>query len=134
MTGFAMSVVIPGRVDTVIDRVRAALSTEGFGVLTEIDVAATFKAKLDVDVPPQVILGACNAPLAREGLLVEPDLGLLLPCNVVVRAVDDGRVMVGAINPGTMVAATGQPGLEPIATDAGARLQRVLDTVAAATV
>lgn len=130
MTDFGMSIKVPGPMDSVIEQVRSALSTEGFGVLTEIDVAATFKAKLDVDVPPQVILGACNAPLAREGLRVEPDLGLLLPCNVVVREGEDGQVIVGAVNPEMMVQATGRPGLEPVATDAGARLRRVLDAVA----
>lgn len=130
MTDFGMKVRAAGPMETAIENVRQALSDEGFGVLTEIDVAATFKAKLDVDIPPQVILGACNAPLASEGLRVEPDLGLLLPCNVVVRADENGGVIVGAINPETMVQATGQPGLEPVATDAGARLRRVLDAVA----
>ena len=93
-------------------------------------MAATFKAKLDVEVPPHVILGACNAPLAREGLKVEPDLGLLLPCNVAVRLDADGSTVVAAVNPEMMVTATGQPGLEPVAADAGARLRRVLDSVA----
>lgn len=133
MTDFGMSIQVPGPLGAVIERVRSALSAEGFGVLTEIDIAATFKAKLDVDVPPQVILGACNAPLAREGLRIEPDLGLLLPCNVVVRAGEDGQVIVGAVNPEMMVQATGRPDLEPVATDAGARLRRVLDAVAGGT-
>ncbi len=130
MTDFGMSVRVSGSMGSVLDRVRSALQVEGFGVLTEIDIAATFKAKLDVEVPPQVILGACNAPLAREGLRVEPDLGLLLPCNVVVRLDADGSIVVAAVNPEMMVTATGQAGLEPVAADAGARLRRVLDSVA----
>ena len=130
MTNFGMSVRVSGSVESVLDRVRSALQVEGFGVLTEIDIAATFKAKLDVEVPPQVILGACNAPLAREGLRVEPDLGLLLPCNVVVRLDSDGSTVVAAVNPKMLVTATGQAGLEPVAADAGARLRRVLDSVA----
>lgn len=130
MTAFGMSVRVSGSMESVLDRVRSALQAEGFGVLTEIDIAATFKAKLDVEVPPQVILGACNAPLAREGLRVEPDLGLLLPCNVVVRLDEDGSTVVAAVNPEMMVTATGQAGLEPVAADAGARLRRVLDSVA----
>ncbi len=81
MPAYGMSVRIDAPLDQALDRARAALSHQGFGILTEIDVAATLKAKLDVDVPPQIILGACNAPLARQGLQIEPDLGLLLPAT-----------------------------------------------------
>ncbi len=109
---------------------RAALAEQGFGILTEIDVAATLKAKLDVDVPPQVILGACNAPLARQGLQIEPDLGLLLPCNVVVRTDDSGQTLVSSLNPEIMVSVPGRPELEPIAADAKTRLQNALAAVA----
>ena len=126
--GITTTVALP--FDEAVTAIRAALATQGFGVLTEIDMAATLKAKLDVDMPSQVILGACNAPLAREGLRVEPDLGLLLPCNVVVRLDEDGSTVVAAVNPEMMVTATGQAGLEPVAADAGARLRRVLDSVA----
>ncbi len=90
----------------------------------------TLKAKLDVDVPPQVILGACNAPLARQGLQIEPDLGLLLPCNVVVRTDDSGQTLVSSLNPEIMVSVPGRPELEPIATDAKTRLQSALAAVA----
>ena len=116
--------------DEALERTRAALAAEGFGILTEIDVAETLKAKLDVDVPPQIILGACNAPLARQGLAIEPDLGLLLPCNVVVRTREDGQVLVSALNPELMVAVPGRPELEPIAADAKTRLQNALRAVA----
>jgi uncharacterized protein (DUF302 family) len=126
--GISVSVDIP--LEEAIDRMRAALAEQGFGILTEIDVAATLKAKLDVDVPPQVILGACNAPLARQGLAIEPDLGLLLPCNVVVRADENGRTLVSALDPELMVTVPGRPELAPIAADAKARLHAALRAVA----
>ncbi len=113
-----------------LERTRAALAEQGFGILTEIDVAATLKAKLDVDVPPQVILGACNAPLARQGLQIEPDLGLLLPCNVVVRTDESGQTLVSSLNPEIMVTVPGRPELEPIAADAKQRLRNALGSVA----
>lgn len=131
MADFGMSVRFGGSFEAAVDRVRSELSAEGFGVLAEIDIAATFKAKLDVEVPPQVILGACNAPLAREGLRIEPDLGLLLPCNVVVRVDGEGNTVVSAVNPAMLVTTTGRAELESVAADAGARLRRVLDAVAA---
>ena len=130
MAGFGMSVHVDAPLDEALERTRAALADQGFGILTEIDVAATLKAKLDVDVPPQIILGACNAPLARQGLQIEPDLGLLLPCNVVVRTDDDGQTLVSALNPELMVTVPGRPELEPIAADAKARLQEALRAVA----
>ena len=125
-----MSVHVDAPLDEAVERTRAALADQGFGILTEIDVAATLKAKLDVDVPPQIILGACNAPLARQGLQMEPDLGLLLPCNVVVRTDGDGRTLVSALNPELMVTVPGRPELEPIAADAKARLEEALRVVA----
>ncbi len=131
MSDYGMSARIDAPMEEALKRTRAALAEQGFGILTEIDVAATLKAKLDVDVPPQVILGACNAPLAREGLQIEPDLGLLLPCNVVVRTDEQsGQTLVSSLNPEIMVSVPGQPQLQPIATDAKARLQRALDIVA----
>jgi uncharacterized protein (DUF302 family) len=125
-----MSVRIDATIEEALDRTRAALAEQGFGILTEIDVAATLKDKLDVDVPPQVILGACNAPLAREGLQIEPDLGLLLPCNVVVRTDDSGQTLVSSLNPEIMVSVPDRPELQPIAADAKARLQNALAAVA----
>ncbi len=129
MSGYGMSVSVDAPMDQVLDRTRAALADQGFGILTEIDVAATMKAKLDVDVPPQIILGACNAPLARQGLQIEPDLGLLLPSNVVVRKDDTGRTLVSALDPELMVRVPGKPDLQPIADDARARLRAVLDSL-----
>ncbi len=130
MSSFGMSVSVAAPMDQVLDRTRAALADQGFGILTEIDVAATMKAKLDVDVPPQIILGACNAPLARQGLEIEPDLGLLLPCNVVVRRGDTGHTLVSALDPELMVTVPGKPELQPIANDAKARLRAALQSLA----
>ncbi len=130
MVDFGMSVHVNAPLDQALERTRAALADQGFGILTEIDVAATLKAKLDVDVPPQIILGACNAPLARQGLQIEPDLGLLLPCNVVVRTDDNGQTLVSALNPELMVSVPDRPELEPIAADAKTRLQDALRAVA----
>lgn len=108
---------------------REALAGQGFGVLTEIDMAGTLKTKLDVDLPPQVILGACNPPLAYRALQVEESIGLLLPCNVVVRALDDGRTLVQTLDPQVMVGVTGNPALAEVADDAAARLREVLATL-----
>lgn len=109
--------------------VREALASQGFGVLTEIDLAATLKAKIDVDIAPQVILGACNPVLANEALQAEPDVGLLLPCNVVVRAVDGGRTVVEAVDPDAVVRISGNEALRGVARDAGIRLRAALDAV-----
>jgi uncharacterized protein (DUF302 family) len=109
--------------------IRDALAEQGFGVLTEIDMAATMKAKLDVDLPPQVILGACNPPLAYRALQAEPSIGLLLPCNVVVRTVDAEHTMVETLDPRVMVTITGNPALAEVADDAATRMATVLDTV-----
>ncbi len=130
MTHFGISVRVDAPLEQALERTRAALTEQGFGILTEIDVAATLKAKLDVDVPPQVILGACNAPLAREGLRIEPDLGLLLPCNVVVRVDEQsGQTLVSALDPEIMVSVPGRPELQPIAADAKNRLHNALTTL-----
>jgi uncharacterized protein (DUF302 family) len=116
--------------DTAVPAVKDALKEEGFGVLCEIDVAKTLKQKLGVDVELHVILGACNPLLARQALAAEPNLGLLLPCNVVVR--EDARAtFIGAIDPMKMLEFAHNPALEPIAADAAARLNRVLDHLSA---
>ncbi|WP_431984659.1 DUF302 domain-containing protein [Streptomyces qinglanensis] len=110
---------------TAVAAVRAALAEEGFGVLSEIDVRATLKAKLDHEMEDYLILGACNPPLAREALEADRSIGLLLPCNVVVRR-DGDRTVVQALDPGTMVTLTGLPALEPVASDATRRLDAAL--------
>lgn len=116
--------------DQAVERTKEALKAEGFGVLSEIDVKATLKTKLDVDVEPYVILGACNPTLAHQALSAEPDLGLLLPCNVVVyeRA---GQVWVKAIEPGKMLSVVENPGLDPIAAQVREKLERVLASIGA---
>jgi uncharacterized protein (DUF302 family) len=107
-------------------RVTAALAAQGFGVLTEIDVKATFKAKLDLDHRPYVILGACNPQLARQALEADPRIGLLLPCNVVVEEVAGGaRVMI--IDPRAMFQVVEHEGLEPVVKEADRRLRAALD-------
>ena len=133
MTAFGMSVRLDVPLAEALERARTALAEQGFGILTEIDVAATLRAKLGVEVAPQVILGACNAPLAREGLRIEPDLGLLLPCNVVVRVDEDGTTLVSALDPELLVSVPGRPELEPIAAEAKTRLQSALAAIAATT-
>ena len=114
--------------DVVLPRVLEALKAEGFGVITEIDVKKTMKDKLDVDVPQYVILGACNPKLAHAALQVEPDLGVLLPCNVVVYATDRGT-RVTAVNAGAMLGMVGNEALEPIASQVQERLDRVLESL-----
>jgi uncharacterized protein (DUF302 family) len=108
---------------------RVSLTDQGFGVLTEIDMQATLKAKLDVDIPAQVILGACRPPLAYAALQAEPSVGLLLPCNVVVRYLDDHTTTVEALDPKVMVTLTGNDALSFVADDAGNRLATALDTL-----
>ena len=108
-----------------VARVRAALQDQGFGVLTEIDVTATLRAKLGEQIEDYVILGACNPPLARQALAVDRSIGLLLPCNVVIRATGAGTV-VEALDPQVMVTLTGRPELKPVAGEAAARLAAAL--------
>jgi len=108
---------------------RASLADQGFGILTEIDIQATLKAKLDVEVPPQVIFGACRPPLAHAALQVEPSIGLLLPCNIVVRTLDDDTTVVEALDPKVMVSLTQNDALASVANEAGQRLAAALDAL-----
>ena len=111
----------------VVDRVRAALKDQGFGVLTEVEVQATLHAKLGVAMEEYLIFGACNPPLAHQALTIDREIGLLLPCNVVVRADGPGACLVQALDPQTMVQVTGRPDLKPVADDAANRLRAALD-------
>ena len=108
-----------------VTRVRAALAGQGFGVLTEIDVTATLKAKLGEQIEDYVILGACNPPLAHRALAADRSIGLLLPCNVVVRAAGAGSI-VEALDPQIMATLTGRPELKPVADEAARRLATAL--------
>ena len=107
-----------------------ALKTEGFGVLTEIDVKETLKKKLGVEQAPYTILGACNPPLAHRALTVAPEVGLLLPCNVTVRELESGAIEVSFIDPLMMMGAVANPALQPIAEEARVRLERVAKALA----
>ncbi len=111
-------------------RVREALQEEGFGILTEINVAATLKKKLDVSFPPYEILGACNPPMAHQALQAEVDVGLLLPCNVVVRALEDGRTVVEAIDPVKQLSVADNPDLPALAEEVRSRMERVIAAIA----
>jgi uncharacterized protein (DUF302 family) len=111
-----------------VPKVKDALKAQGFGTLTEIDVQATLKEKLDVDTDPYVILGACNPRLAHRALQVEPDVGLLLPCNVVVRP-HEGRTMVSAMDPGLFAELIDHPDLRPIADEATGLIDAALDSL-----
>ena len=127
---YGTTVVLDQSFDDAVAAVRVALSDQGFGVLTEIDVRATMKAKLDADLQPYLILGTCNPPLAYRALRAEPSVGLLLPCNVIIRQTDQGTV-VEAIDPMTMVSISGNPALQPVVDEVAGRLNVVLAALAA---
>jgi uncharacterized protein (DUF302 family) len=128
--GAAVEVAVP--YERAVERTREALGSEGFGVLTEIDVRATLKKKLDVEFRPYIILGACNPPLAHRALEGERDIGLLLPCNVIVYAADDPkRSVVAVIDPEKQLEITGNDTIGPVAAEVRERLDRVLRRVLA---
>jgi uncharacterized protein (DUF302 family) len=130
LTRYGIGATVDLPYEVAVERTREALAKEGFGVLTEIDVKATLKKKLDVDVEPYVILGACNPSLAHRALAAERDIGLLLPCNVVVYATaEPGKSVVSAMDPLEALALTGNDAVRPIAEEARARLERAIASI-----
>jgi uncharacterized protein (DUF302 family) len=128
-TPYGISIEVDLPYEQSLERITAALKAEGFGVLTTIDVQATLKAKLGADFRRYMILGACNPPLAHRALSAETELGLLLPCNVIVYERDEGGSTISAMNAVEAMNFTGNPALKPVAEEATARLRRALDTV-----
>ncbi|MDH3533029.1 MAG: DUF302 domain-containing protein [Gammaproteobacteria bacterium] len=128
-TAFGFGKDVPLDFDAAIDKVTAELQSEGFGVLSDIDVAAKMKEKLDKDMPRYRILGACNPPLAYRAVNAVPDIGLLLPCNVLVREDDAGQVSVSFMDPEAVLSLVDNPQVVPLARDVKERLQRVLAAV-----
>jgi len=130
--GYALSTTVAKSYGDTLEATRTALSEQGFGILSEIDLRATLKAKLDVDIEPQVILDACRPPLAHAAVQAEPSIGLLLPCNVVVRALEDNSTAVEAMDPAVMVQLTGNEALTDVADEARTRLSAALGSLTAA--
>lgn len=127
MSDYTIATTLTRPYDETVEAVREALADQGFGVLTEIDLKAALKAKLDVDVEPQVILGACRPPLAHQAIEAEPSIAAVLPCNVVVRSVDDTTTVVEAFDPDAMMGLAGDSEtLRTVAADAKTRLTAAL--------
>jgi uncharacterized protein (DUF302 family) len=127
MVMYGFSVQMHCGFDAAVDKVTEALKTEGFGVLTEIDVKSTLKKKINVDRKPYKILGACNPGLANQALNADPDIGLLLPCNVVVREEEDGAVTVAFMDPAAVLKLVEQPGITALANEVRGKLEKVRD-------
>ena len=128
MYGFNVS--LQGDMQSIRERVTNELQKEGFGVLTEIDVAATLKKKIGVERKPYLILGACNPQLANKAIEADPDIGLLLPCNVVLREEDDGSITVGFMDPAAVLGLVDREGVENLAAEVRSRLEHVRDAIA----
>lgn len=128
-TQYGFGKAVPMDFERAIDAVTEALKTEGFGVLTDIDVQATLKKKLGADMPPYRILGACNPPLAHRAITAEPSIGLLLPCNVVVRQDKTGAVFVEIMDPNAVLNLVDKPGITELAYEVREKLERVLKAI-----
>ena len=128
-TAYGLRVEVSSTYEQAVERTTAALKAEGFGVLTTIDVRQTFKQKLDKDFRKYLILGACNPPLAHKALEVELEIGLVLPCNVIVYESGPGTSVVAAMAPLSAMSVVGNPGLTPVAQEADQRLRRALRTL-----
>lgn len=126
---YGFSVTVSDKFDDAITRVTEELQKEGFGVLTEINVQATLKKKLDIDKRPYTILGACNPVLANQAIDAEPDIGLLLPCNVLVREEEDGSVTVAFMDPSAVLQLVNRPEVEGLASQVKEKLERVRDAL-----
>lgn len=131
MKPFVFSVPASGNFEATVTQVTEALAAEGFGVLSTIDVAATLKAKLGLDKKPYVILGACNPQYAHQALEADPDIGALLPCNVVVRVNDDDTVSVVFMDPAAVLGMVDKPAIDALGTEVREKLQRVARAVSA---
>jgi uncharacterized protein (DUF302 family) len=130
MAPYHFSLTISDRFDTAVARTRQALADHGFGIVSEIDVAATFKEKLGVDHEPYLILGACNPGFARQVVGYEPSIGVLLPCNVVVRQADTNRVTIDFMDPSVMLELVGEKGVHDVAEEVRTRLEMTRDAIA----
>jgi uncharacterized protein (DUF302 family) len=126
---YGFTVKINGSFDDAVTRVTEELQKEGFGVLTEIDVKAVMKKKLDLDKKPYKILGACNPVLANQAMTAEPDIGLLLPCNVIVREDEDGSIVVGFMDPAAVLGLVQTEGVKELGAEVRSRLERVRDAI-----
>ncbi len=126
---YSFSTELAGNLNEIEQALTAALKDEGFGILTEIDVKATLKEKLGVEKRPYKILGACNPPLAHQAIESDPDIGLLLPCNVVIREEEDGSIRVAFMDPAAVLSLVDQEGVEALAGEVRSRLLRVRDAI-----
>lgn len=129
MSAYGFSITLQCSMDQVIKKVTEALKAEGFGVLTEINVKDVLKAKINVETRPYIILGACNPQSAHQALIVEPNIGLLLPCNVVIREEEDGSIAVVFMDPIAVLKLTDNPAIVTLAMEVRGKLERVRDTL-----
>ena len=129
MSSYGFNITLDGSMDQIVKKVTEVLKTEGFGVLTEINVKDTLKAKINVDTRPYMILGACNPQSAYQALMAEPDIGMLLPCNVVVREEEDGSINVGFMDPIAVLKLTDNPAVVAVAMEVRGKRERVRDAL-----